>query len=302
MKIPCSILKTLTSDSLELHGLLFEPKKETERVVLHIHGLAGNFYENRFIYSMARVYTEHGFSFLSVNTRGHDFIADILVEKGKEIEYERVGGAFELLEDCVKDIRAWVDLAFKELGFKHVVLQGHSSGAIKALYYCYTTRDERVEAMVLVSPSDDIGIQRRNLGNRFEDVLESAKKMVVNGEENALLSPDIFFGYPLSPKTYLNIFGKESFFRVMDLLNDESLEIAKKVWSSLNLPVLVVFGEHDEGLAAHPERYISILRTFLPSAIFKVIPGAHHSYIGHEEQLAKEIVEYLRSVFHEEGN
>ena len=93
-----TFLRSTTSDNLILQGLLSEPDILTGNLILHVHGMAGNFYENRFVDAMTKVYTEKGYSFLSINTRGHDFIADFSVAGDKE-EYKRIGNFREVFED-----------------------------------------------------------------------------------------------------------------------------------------------------------------------------------------------------------
>lgn len=78
-----------TKDGLRLDGLLFAPEGETKAAVLHLSGRAGNFYANGFLNAMARIYTDNGLALLSVNTRGHDHIADFRVGDTREIK--RIG-------------------------------------------------------------------------------------------------------------------------------------------------------------------------------------------------------------------
>ena len=64
-----------TEDGLALKGYLATANNSTATVI-HIHGSCGNFYENAFIATMARLYTARGVNFLSFNNRGHDCIAE----------------------------------------------------------------------------------------------------------------------------------------------------------------------------------------------------------------------------------
>ena len=57
-------------------GYLATAKDSIPATVIHIHGSCGNFYENAFIATMARLYTARGVNFLSFNNRGHDCIAE----------------------------------------------------------------------------------------------------------------------------------------------------------------------------------------------------------------------------------
>ncbi|TAN57334.1 hypothetical protein EPN15_04780 [Patescibacteria group bacterium] len=88
-----TLVRTYTSDKLQLDGLIFEPDKKSRIVVLHIHGMAGNFYENYFLDQMAKQFTAAGYAFLPGNTRGHDFIADFKIAGPKE-KYKRAGQIF----------------------------------------------------------------------------------------------------------------------------------------------------------------------------------------------------------------
>lgn len=45
-------VRTRTPDNLILQGLLSEPAKKSDSVILHIHGMSGNFWENSFIKKM----------------------------------------------------------------------------------------------------------------------------------------------------------------------------------------------------------------------------------------------------------
>src|SRR5258708_4101905 len=118
--------RVVTEDKLILQGLLYEPDQKTDKIILHVHGMAGNFYENKFLDVMAKTFTDNGWALLVPNTRGHDFISDFPVAGEKE-EYKRIGNFREKFEECVLDIKAWLDFASTE-NYRDVVLQGHSLG------------------------------------------------------------------------------------------------------------------------------------------------------------------------------
>jgi predicted alpha/beta-fold hydrolase len=92
-----SFIRITTEDQLILQGLIYRPEQETKKAYLHIHGMAGNFYENRFLDSMAEQLTKSGYAFLAINTRGHDIIADFPLV-GSEEKFKRIGDAFEKFE------------------------------------------------------------------------------------------------------------------------------------------------------------------------------------------------------------
>ena len=94
-------------DGIEMPGILYKPDNDTKRVVIHVHGLNGNFYENRFIDILAKTYTNINIALLTFNNRGKDYISEFI--KGNEIEI--IGGCLERFEDCVLDIDGAVNWA-----------------------------------------------------------------------------------------------------------------------------------------------------------------------------------------------
>ena len=62
-------------DGIEQPGILYTPDQDTDKIVIHIHGLNGNFYENRFLDTLAKTFTDQNYTFLTFNNRGKDYIA-----------------------------------------------------------------------------------------------------------------------------------------------------------------------------------------------------------------------------------
>lgn len=136
-------------DGLRLNGLLEEAGSDT--TIVHLHGKGGNFYENKFIKTMFDVYPAAGLNFLTFNNRGHAS----LVEAYKKGVVTYIGSAVEEFSDCLLDIRAAEQFA-KTLG-PRVVLQGHSGGCEKIMYYAQHV-DASLE-LVLLSPCDGYRLQ-----------------------------------------------------------------------------------------------------------------------------------------------
>src|SRR5579862_6619952 len=137
-----TLKRIYASDGLELVGLLYEPDKATESILVHTHGMGGNFYENRFLDFIAETLTSNGIAFFTFNNRGCETFKDFskIVENKKT--FVRIGNAYEVFEECIWDIKAAIDAA-SGWGFKDVHLSGHSLGAPKVIYYMNETGDER---------------------------------------------------------------------------------------------------------------------------------------------------------------
>ena len=279
--------------------------------VVHVHGWDGNFYENRFIDHAARVCTEQGIGFVSGNNRGHDYIADVLrtsrrqksegrsrkaeltKREAERCDYVQIGGMYEKLADSVADIRAWIDFA-DSCGAKRVILQGHSHGAIKATNYLVTTHDPRVCGLILLSPSDDMGIARKQLGERFLWVLARARELVRAGKGRQLL-PERDSQYPVSAATFFDCHNKGSITGIFNMSRTDRRELPEL--ASISVPVLMAVGAVDEAFVGAPQKYVADVAAHLvncPSFTGAVIDGAPHNYLGREAQLARVLQKWLR--------
>jgi dienelactone hydrolase len=157
-----NLIRMVTSDSLRYDGLLFEPAGITKKVIIHIHGTAANFYSHRFIDNFAAEYTKAGYAFLSFNNRGAGIDTDIPKEKdGKRIGKVVIGANNEIFEDCILDIQSAADFA-ESKGFNEIILQGHSYGCNKVVYYAL--EKDFAGKLILLAPCDLCGIMESEDG------------------------------------------------------------------------------------------------------------------------------------------
>lgn len=290
------LCRTITADGLELHGFLALPEVDTPRYgVIHVHGLAGNFYENRFIESVTRAVVDSECAFLTVNTRGRDYLSDFIFEKpdGSK-EYRQIGGIHEIFEECVEDIEAWIAY-LRARGVRDIILQGHSHGALKVAYYLYSKADPSAAGLILLSPSDDFGCQRSQLGGRFGEAVEKAQTMIEEGRGGDLI-PDGYYHYPVSAATYIDIFGERSKLKLFNLSGTDTREFPEL--RSIRVPVLAIVGSVEEFFLETPAKYLSLIEDELenaPAFSGVVIEGAPHNYLDFEEEVAASIGKWLGS-------
>ncbi len=278
-----------TSDKLLLQGLVYTPEQTTDKVVIHIHGMAGNFYENRFLDPMAKTFTENGWSFMAVNTRGHDYIADFPLA-GNEEKYVRRGNTFEQFVDCLEDIRPAVDFAATR-GFTTIVLQGHSLGAVKVTYYLGATRDPRISRLVLASPPDMVGLFEQD-GDIHQQRVTLARELVTKGQGKEILPQKIWGSNYLSAETYLDFSIRDN---PIDVFNTYD-EAKSSVLAKINVPIFAFLGSKDDAMILPLARALQVLKekaTSCPRFDTDIIEGAPHSYFGHEEEAARRILEWL---------
>ncbi len=287
-----NIIKANTTDGLKLSGLFWKPEKTSSRIIIHIHGMAGDPYTNEFVTHMGQGYPEAGIAFLSVETRGTHGVTTFTDNSGAP---RILGSAFELFEDSVLDIQAWIDKV-KELGFSEVWLQGHSLGCSKVAYYASENLDSPIAGLLLVSPSDMLGwnLAAENIAAHKRS-LEEALGLLKAGKENVVLSELLDGEFMISAATYNNLFGEGAKDAVFNFGNPE---LGYEVLNKLSLPVLAFTGTEDGGTkcSGDPKQAMVILEVQLKNSPKKktvVFDGAQHSFAGFEKDIIKEVTGFI---------
>lgn len=276
-------------DGIEQPGILYTPNEDTNKVVIHVHGLNGNFYENRFIDTLAKSYTSNNYAFLTFNNRGRDFITELL----KENDFTIIGGSLERFKDCILDIGGivrWV----KENGYSEIILEGHSYGCNKVLYYYNHKKDNSIKKIILLAPCDMPAECTKFLSKEeYNKIKEESTRLVNENKENELIDFSVMANGKIAAGTYYYDFlpnGDNDFIRYRDGINGKS-----KLLNSIDIPILIIFGDIDECVLTEP---INIVKGYLTNNIsncnIKIINGADHLYANKYEELGKIINNSLK--------
>lgn len=282
------ILKTTTADGLELDAILCEPSKKSSKVVIHFHGKEGDFLQNHFIEHMAIDYPKAGYAFMTCSHRGKSYMADILRKSATGYEYTQLGSAFDIFEDSVYDIDAWVNLA-RKLGYKELILQQHSTPH-KIVWYSYHNPNA-VSKLILISPAD-IHFAFEKYVKDYQKNLKLAKKLIDRGKSKELMPVFLWSNCPVSAATFYNWGQNNS--RIQEF-NYSHPENGFKYFPKIKLPIMAILGENDFAVGKPAHICLEILKTKSASSNFKskVIRGAGHSFLGQEQELTKTIINWL---------
>ncbi len=269
-------------DEIEQPGILYTPNNDTDKIVVHIHGLNGNFYENRFLDTLSKSYTTKGYAFLTFNNRGRDFITELL--KGND--FTIIGGSLERFKDCILDIDGVINWA-KEKGYKEIILEGHSYGCNKALYYYTKKKDNSIKKIVLLAPCDIPSEGKKFLSNEeYEIAKEESTRLVNENKENELIDFSIMANGKIAAGTYYYDFlpgGENDFIRYADGEDGKS-----PILNNIDIPVFIVFGNNDECVLTQPIEVVkSYLTNNLSNCKIEIIEGADHSYINKYDELGQ---------------
>ena len=210
---------------------------------------------------------------------------------GEKEEFKRIGNFRERFEECLLDIEAWMEY-IDSAGYKNIILQGHSLGAVKAVYYLAKTADPRISKLILASPPDMVGLAEAEPDH--QDILALSKKMVAEGKGEDLLPQLLWNWFYLSAFTYID-FGERG--NAIDVFNTYD-KGKSSVLENIKVPVFAFFGSKDDAAIVPVKEALEVIKSKAkncPQFDTDVIEGAPHSYFGHEDEVANRILDWLKA-------
>ncbi len=279
---PVFLTRVKTKDGLTLEGIYLKPRRKSKIAIVWLHGLSSRFSSGQtLIRELGGLCQKRGIGYLKFNNRGHDIAARGV--KGL------VGSGFEKFKDCVLDIKAAVNLAHR-LGYRKIILAGHSTGANKALYYLYKIRDRSVKGLMLLGPINDLVAEEKRIGKRrLANTLALAKRL--EGKPRTVICQD---KRVYSPARYISLYNPGEAEDVFPYYNPRA---KWKELKSVKAPVAVVIGGRDQFLDKSAKQFIEVFRQNAKSAkSFSgiIIKGANHGFHKKEKELSQSVIKWIK--------
>jgi len=286
-----SLHKIYATDGLELDAILFEPRKKTKNIIIHIHGKEGHFIQNHFVTTMGELYPKNGYSFLTFNNRGHDYLADMIRKSATGFEWVTKGTAHDRIEEAPSDIDGVIAFV-KKLGYKRIILQGHSMGPHKICYYLANNPKHRVNEIVLLSCADVLYVLDAHVPD-WKRGISIARKMIDKGMGDELIDIRLWSNAPVSARTYLHYAQDDSNTWQFNYSNPK-LEFNH--FNKVKQPMFAIFSSDDFSIGVESKKALSMLseRTVSKSFHSAVISDTIHNYASKEKELADEILSWLK--------
>lgn len=264
----------VTADGETLHGLLYRGGAQAiDCVLVMIHGVAMNFYTGP-LPVLARALSDRGYHCLSMNTRGHDWIA----RSGDLTAFG--GAAYEIFDECLLDIDGVLD-GLRRQGIQRFVLVGHSLGSVKVLFYAGRRQPADVVGVVSCSAPKQFYSARTLEDPDFPARMRAAEALVADDNSRTLMwAPASGATGLFSAGTYVSKYGP-----------NEVTDVRPHA-KSLRCPLLAVAGAIE---APYFREYAEELAAAAGDrAAYVAVPRANHFYAGCEPVVADAIDEWLR--------
>ena len=276
------LLYEYTDDNLMLQGTYFDSNKK-DICILFVHGQAQSILENEFAYKWGKYFSSNGISFLYGHNRGYDFI-NCMFDRNGNFVYN--GATFELFEDSLKDIQVWVN-KIRKLGYKKIILLGHSFGCNKALYYLSKYQND-IDGVIFASAPDMVGITKLEEPN-FDELYNES----INCDENKILSKLVCGTDYISAKTFINQTTENTPIDNFPLeRNPETFEQLSKI----SIPILSFCGS-DEYPTYLKQELLKEKATSCSDYSFKIVENTNHFYVNKEDEVSEMIKQWVSERF-----
>jgi pimeloyl-ACP methyl ester carboxylesterase len=276
-------------DGFQVDGSLWQPNgKQTAEttLVVMVHGSGGSYMQPPQSGLGPRLAAK-GYASLAINTRQHDD---------------------KLNTDNFLDIRRDIDAAVqvgRALGYKSLVLLGHSLGNIQVQFYAATNWDRDIKAVVLLGAFANLPWKSRNIlvqdDDRFQKLAEASIKSVRDGTADQVLPVKMKFSAPVNAAAAEAPITGQHF---LTYRWDKTSIADGTYWiHRLPYPILMVRDQSDGAIApfepymllsaAHEEGSLVKQIDYVLLADSKPPSLSGHSFVGNEQPLADTLGKWL---------
>jgi pimeloyl-ACP methyl ester carboxylesterase len=273
-----------TIDGFQVDAALWQPSRKPlsdTTLVVMVHGSGGS-YQRRPESALGPRLASKGYAALAINTRQHD-------------------GAINT--DNFFDVRRDIDAAVqtgRALGYRTLVLQGHSLGNIQVQFYAATNWDSDIKAVMLLGPFGNLPWKTRSIlvqnEDSFKGLIDAAMKSLRDGTLDKVLPVRMHYftgeDVPVTGRHFLTY-----------RWNETSVADGTYWIHRIPLPILLLRDQSD-GLVLPFEPYMLLAAahgegSLTPGIDYVILPDARptslkgHYFDGNEQPLADAVAGWL---------
>lgn len=283
-----------TEDGLNLMGVHYNSNAKDCCVVM-IHGMNGSIVDNYFANVWGTLFSSQKVSLLFGHTRGYSYINKIPLKDG---EVKQCGTCYEIFEDSIYDVDLWVKKA-KELGYKKILLLGHSLGCNKVIHYA-SEKGNNIAGLILASPPDMVGlIKNEYYEPDYQLLIKEAEKNVKEQNPMKLLSKKLWDEHPISSATLLDYIKEEGPIDNLPIKRNPGHFLTLE---KIRIPIFAFIGSKDDIIIYSPEKDLEIMKKKAISCqnfTTKIFNGATHTYHLHETEIGESILDWIKKLMKE---
>lgn len=280
------IIKVRTLRGLELKGAMFGDTN-CDAVLVMLTGICSNVFQNELLYSTGKLLSQNGIA--CIIAHAHDSFSCLAYTDFSTGKQKHAGTFNDDFKLVYEDVESYVKYA-KELGFKKIILGGHSLGSNKIIHYLGNTPDDFVDYFIVSSPVDLMYWWQ--VMPDIDKCFDMAKSWIEDGRGDDIL-PFLFGGF--SPMTANTVLG---FYNADNLKNCPVLSGEGETQSLYNIKPngSFIIGSRDSVTGESPKRFMETLNSWTrnPEGNQVIeVQGASHIFYGMHDEYAQLILDCI---------
>lgn len=282
------IIRVKTPRGLELKGAMWG-NNTMETVVITMSGICSNVFQNDLLPATGELLSANNIAYIA----GHamDAFSCFAYSDFSIGKQRNTGVVFDDFTVVYEDVESYVKYA-KELGFKNIILAGHSLGSNKIIHYLGNTPDDFVDYFIVSSPVD-LGHWWTIMPN-IDVCLKQAQELVKQNRGEEIL-PHLFGGFsPMSANAVLDFYNAQNLKNCPVISGDgETNSLA-----SIKVNGAFVIGSKDSVVGGDPKGFMENLNNCCKHPEQNrviAVPEASHIFYGKHKEYASVILECVNN-------
>lgn len=285
------ILKVVTPRGLELKGAIFGDNTN-DTVLVMLTGICSNVFQNELLYTTGNLLSENRIT--CIIAHAHDSFSCFAYSDFSTGKQRHAGTFNDDFNMVYEDVESYVKYAKEEMGFKNIILGGHSLGSNKIIHYLGNTPDDFVDYFIVSSPVDIM--HWWDVMPNIDKCFDMAKSWVDSGRGDDIL-PFLFGGF--SPMTANAVLG---FHNADNLKNCPVLSHKGETNSLYNIKCSGAFiiGSRDSVTGDSPKGFMETLNSWTKTPEHNrviEVPDASHIFYGKHDIYAETVLDCIQNHF-----
>ncbi len=285
------ILKVVTPRGLELKGAIFGDNTN-DTVLVMLTGICSNVFQNELLYTTGNLLSENGIT--CIIAHAHDSFSCFAYSDFSTGKQRHAGTFNDDFNMVYEDVESYVKYAKEEMGFKNIILGGHSLGSNKIIHYLGNTPDDFVDYFIVSSPVDIM--HWWDVMPNIDKCFDMAKSWVDSGRGDDIL-PFLFGGF--SPMTANAVLG---FHNADNLKNCPVLSHKGETYSLYNIKCSGAFiiGSKDSVTGDSPKGFMETLNSWTKTPEHNrviEVTDASHIFYGKHDIYAETVLDCIQNHF-----
>lgn len=283
------ILKVVTPRGLELKGAIFGDCTN-DTVLIMLTGICSNIFQNELLYSTGKLMEANGIT--CIIAHAHDSFSCFAYSDFSTGKQRHAGTFNDDFNMVYEDVESYVKYAKEEMGFKNIILAGHSLGSNKIIHYLGNTPDDIVDYFIVSSPVDIMHWSK--VMPNIDICFETAKSWVESGRGDDIL-PFMFGGFsPMTAKTVLGFYNADNLKNCPVLSGDGETDSLYNIKCEGSF----VIGSKDSVTGDSPKGFMETLNSWTRypehNQVIEV-ENASHIFYGKHKEYANVILDCIQN-------